>query len=167
MNKKWKIIAISVVLALVIIILIIVGATKSNSDDKEEQVQSDGQVTLQSQEGNYSLSVTAVYDVAPETDEAQPPEAKRVAVVVYEYTNDDISHGLSIGNTHFKAYDSRGKELEQYPQKNLFEASEIGESGTFTASVAFALNDDNNFIKVEFYNDISSKKPDAVFEKNW
>ena len=85
----------------------------------------------------------------------------------YEYKNTDITDGLSIGNTHFKAYDKRGKELKQYPQNGLFEPSEIGESGVFTASVAFALNNDNNYLKIEYYNDTASKKPDATFEQTW
>lgn len=122
---------------------------------------------MDAHEGSYSLKITAVYDTAPDTDEPNPPEAERVAVVVYEYTNEDISSGLSIGNTHFKAYDKNGKELEQFSQKGLFEVGEAGQSDTYTASVAFALNNDENYIKVEFYNDTASKKPDAVFEKEW
>ena len=166
MNKKRIIIASALALIAVIVILIVAGAGGSVNNGGEETTAGE-KVNMQSQEGNYSLKVTAVYDSAPETDEKNPPEAKRVAVVVYEYTNDDIAHGLSIGNTHFKAYDKRGKELEQFPQKNLLEPSEVEANGTFTASVAFALNDDKNFIKVEFYNDITSRKPDAVFEKTW
>lgn len=167
MDKKWfKISLIAIVFSLAFIIITSL-VTKDENNAVKNPDSVNGEVTLKSQEGNYSLKITTVYDVAPETDEENPPEAKRVAVVVYEYTNDDISHGLSIGNTHFKAYDSRGKELEQFPQKNLLEPSEVGTEGTFTASVAFAMNNDKNIIKVEFYNDVTSKKPDAVFEQSW
>ena len=167
MNKKYALISLIVIATAILVALIVVGVTKEPVDVKPDVSSVNGEVTLKSQEGNYSVNVTAVYDTMPLTSVTEFPSAERVAVVVYEYTNDDIAHGLSIGNTHFKAYDSNGKELEQFPQEGLFEAGEVGAEGTFTASVAFALNNDKNYIKVEFYNDTASDKPDAVFEKNW
>jgi hypothetical protein len=103
------------------------------------------------------------------TDWISTPGVFEITAVEY-YSNeheDDIEHGLVIGNTHFKAFDSKGKELEQYPQKDLFEPSDVGASGTFTASVAFALNNDDDYLKIEYYKDISAKKPDVVFEQEW
>ena len=161
MNKKYCLLAIALVIAL---ILVIAGVSKGK---KEPAPVVSDEATLQAQEGNYTLKITKVLEVAPNPKEGDAPEAKSVAIVVYEYTNDDIAHGLVIGNTHFKAYDSKGRELEQYPQKDLFEPSEVGTSGTFTASVAFALNNDDNYLKIEYYKDISAKKPDVVFEQEW
>lgn len=168
MNKKYGFAVLGFIIALIVIILAVVGLSKGDSDNKKESAPlvSD-EATLQAQEGNYKLKITKVLEVEPNPKEENPPEAKTVAIVVYEYTNDDIAHGLVIGNTHFKAYDSKGKELMQYPQNGLFEASEVGTSGTFTASVAFALNSDNDYLKIEYYKDISAKKPDAVFEQEW
>ena len=164
MNKKYAFIAIGVVALLVVLMLVIVGASKSGRSDIP--LVSD-EATLQAQEGNYTLKITKVLEVEPNPKEENAPKAENVAIVVYEYTNDDIAHGLVIGNTHFKAYDSKGKELVQYPQKDLFEPSEVGASGTFTASVAFALNNEDNYLKIEYYKDISAKKPDVVFEQEW
>ncbi len=167
MNKKYGLIAIGVVVVFLVVILVVVGVTKGDNSKKEPAPVVSDEATLQAQEGNYTLKITKVLEVEPNPMEADPPEAKSVAIVIYEYTNDDIAHGLVIGNSHFKAYDSKGKELEQYPQKNLFEPSDVGASGTFTASVAFALNNDDNFLEIEYYKDISSKKPDVVFEQEW
>lgn len=166
MNKKYVAVCTAVVVAIVLCIVIAV-FTKPEKEEKTPVTDVSENVKMDAHEGSYSLKITAVYDTAPDTDEPNPPEAERVAVVVYEYTNKDISSGLSIGNTHFKAYDKNGKELEQFSQKGLFEVGEAGQSDTYTASVAFALNNDENYIKVEFYNDTASKKPDAVFEKEW
>lgn len=172
MNRKFLIICVSIVLLALVIIAVVVGVTKSNNNvDEESQITEqsslEDEITLKSQEGNYSVKITAVFETEPNSTDENAPKAERVAVVVYEYKNTDITEGLSIGNTHFKAYDKRGKELKQYPQSGLFEPSEIGESGVFTASVAFALNNDNNYLKIEYYNDTSSKKPDATFEQTW
>lgn len=167
MNKKVIAVLAAVVIGLA---AIIVGVTVNNKKGKEkadipESTTQGG--SFQAVEGNYSLNISAVYEVPPETDEENPPQAERVVVVVYEYTNDDIESGLVIGNSHFKAFDEKGKELEQYPQKNLFEAGSIGTEGTLTAGVAFALNGEGNKIEVEYYNDVSSKKPDSVFQCEW
>ena len=166
MNKKYGLVAIGVVVALAVV-FIIAGVTRGdNGKNAPAPVVSD-EATLQAQEGNYTLKITKVLEVEPNPKEEDPPKAETVAIVVYEYTNDDIAHGLVIGNTHFKAFDSKGKELEQYPQKDLFEPSEVGASGTFTASVAFALNSDKDYLKIEYYKDISAKKADVVFEQRW
>jgi hypothetical protein len=162
--------ASAVVVALIIVAII--GATKTKENVNEESQNSEqtpleDEITLKSQEGNYSVKITAVFEAEPNSTDEDAPEAERVAVVVYEYKNADITDGLSIGNTNFKAYDKRGRELKQYPQRGMFEPSEIGESGVFTASVAFALNNDNNYLKIEYYNDTASKKPDATFEQTW
>ncbi len=166
MNKKYALIIACFIGITLILAIVIAGVTKNDGSEKPSEIVS-GEATLQAQEGNYSIKITTVFDAEPNPKEADAPKAERVAIVVYEYTNDDISHGLAIGNTHFKAYDANGRELEQYPQKDLFEPSEVGESGTFTASVAFALNNDKNYLEIEYYNDISAKKPDAVFEQEW
>ena len=167
MNKKYGLIAIGVIAFLLVVILIVVGVTNDDNSKKDPAPVVSDEATLQAQEGNYTLKITKVLEAAPNPKEADAPEAESVAIVVYEYTNDDIAHGLVIGNTHFKAYDSKGKELQQYPQKDLFEPSDVGTSGTFTASVAFALNNDDDYLKIEYYKDISTKNPDVVFEQEW
>lgn len=166
MNKKYGLIIACIVGISLIITLIVAGVTKEDETTSPSEILS-GEATLQAQEGNYTVKITKVLEVEPNPTEAVVPEAQSVVIVVYEYTNDDIEHGLVVGNTHFKAYDSKGKELEQYPQKDLFEPSEVGASGTFTASVAFALNNDDDYLKIEYYKDISAKKADAVFEQEW
>lgn len=164
---------ISFIAAAVIITFGIVLASKAhNSLDSKlnagaSEVKVSENVSYKAPEGNYSLTITAVYDDVPDTDEENAPEAKRVCVVVYEYTNNDIKDGLVISNSHFKAYDKSGNELKLYPQKNLFEPGEIGTQGTHTASVAFALNSDENYIELDYFNDVSSEYPDSVFVKEW
>lgn len=172
MNRKFIIICVSIIAVILLVVALVSGSKKpqedkNNESEIAEQTSLEDEISLKSQEGNYSVKITAVFEAEPNSDDEDAPKAERVAVVVYEYKNADITDGLSIGNTHFKAYDKRGKELKQYPQNGLFEPSEIGESGVFTASVAFALNNDNNYLKIEYYNDTASKKPDATFEQTW
>lgn len=165
--KKKNGLMILVIVIIALAITLVVGGVINGGDNKEPAPVVSDEATLQAQEGNYTLKITKVLEIAPNPKEGEAPEAESVAIVVYEYTNDDIAHGLVIANNHFKAYDSKGKALEQYPQKDLFEPGDVGTSGTFTASVAFALNNEDNYLKIEYYKDISDKKPDVVFEQEW
>ena len=121
-----------------------------------------------SPEGRYSLKITSVYEAEPDTTDENAPKTDRVVVVIYEYSNDDIESGLVITPAHFRAYDSSGDELEIFPQENLFEPGEISTLGTHTASVAFALsNSADNYIEVDYYNDLASVTPDLIYEGVW
>ena len=63
MNKKYITIC-SIVILLSIVFSVVTGVlTKPESNNKEEPIS--GEVSLKSQEGNYSLNVTAVYDTSP------------------------------------------------------------------------------------------------------
>lgn len=125
------------------------------------------EVSFSAPQGNYTLEFVSVYVVEPDTDVLTAPEAERVAVVVYRYTNTDFENGLAIGNSHFRAFDKDGNELALYPKKGLFEPDKIGENGTLTASVAFALPAQGNYIEVDYYNDPASETPDTVFTSNF
>ncbi len=163
------------ILAVVFIFTIITAVlTRENQLSLQEKIDAGATlyddtsgVRLNLTEGEYSLKITNVYETTPETDEKNPPKAKSVIVIIYEYTNDDFEKGLVISSAHFKAFDKAGNELQLYPQKNMFEADEIGALGTHTASVAFAFNSSSNYIQVDYYNDLSQSVPDFVFEGEW
>ncbi len=172
MNKK--LIAVISVIPVVIALIIIAVLLSKNNNTLESKIKSGAveqditeDVSYKAEEGNYSVKIVNVYETEPDTDKTSPPEAERVVVVVYEYTNSDMESGLVISDSHFKAFDKDGNELEVYPQKNLFEPGEIGAEGTHTASVAYAFNNAENYIEIDYYNDISSETPDSVFTKEF
>lgn len=175
MSKKAMQICFSVILVVTVFSIVVGFLTRKTEPTIEEKVElgaimHDGTKDsfFTAQEGRYSLKITSVFETEPQTSDENAPNTDRVVVVVYEYSNDDIESGLVISSTHFKAYDDSGKELEVFPQANLFEPGEISTLGTHTASVAFALsNGADNYIEVDYYNDIASEKPDLVYEGTW
>lgn len=175
MSKKAMKICFSIIALVVAITVVVAVLTREKVPTLEEKINSgavihDGtkDTVFDSPEGRYSLKITSVYETEPETTDENAPDADRVVVVIYEYSNDDISNGLVISSAHFKAYDKTGKELKIYPQANLFEPGEISALGTHTASVAFALNSSaENYIQVDYYNDLASELPDLVYEGIW
>lgn len=174
MSKKAMRICFSIIAVVLVATIAIAIITREKVPTLEEKINSgavmhDGSrdSVFDVPEGRYSLKITSVYETTPETTDENAPEAERVVVVVYEYSNDDITSGLVISSAHFKAYDKSGKELKVYPQENLFEPGEIGSLGTHTASVAFALNNKENYVQVDYYNDLASEIPDLVYEGVW
>ena len=175
MSKKAMKICFGIILAVVFFSIVTGVLTQEKVPTIEEKLKSgaimhDGSEDsyFDAQEGRYSLKITAVYETEPESSSPDAPTVDRVVVVVYEYSNDDIESGLVISSAHFKAFDKSGNELQLYPQANLFEPGEIGAMGTHTASVAFALdNSSENYIQVDYYNDVSLDTPDLVYEGVW
>ena len=175
MSEKAMKICFSII-GVVVLFTIIVGViTREKEPTIEEKVSlgailHDGSENnyFTSPEGRYALKITSVYETEPDTTDENAPKTDRVVVVIYEYSNDDIEAGLIITPAHFKAYDKSGNELEVFPQENLFEPGEISTLGTHTASVAFAIgNLADNYIEVDYYNDLASKTPDLVYEGIW
>lgn len=175
MSKKAMVICFSIIAIVVTFTVVVSVLTREKTITLEDKINSGAIVhdgtkdsVFESPEGNYSLKITSVYETEPETTDENAPTADRVVVVIYEYSNDDISSGLVISSAHFKAYDKSGKELKIYPQANLFEPGEISALGTHTASVAFALSANaENYIQVDYYNDLASETPDLVYEGVW
>ena len=174
MSKKAKQICFSIIFIVLAFSVAVAVFTMERKVSIEQKINSGAvmhngsdTVDFEAEEGRYSIKITSVYETEPLTDKADAPPAERVVVVVYEYTNDDISEGLVISSTHFKAYDKSGKELKIYPQANLFEPGEIGAMGTHTASVAFALNSTEKYIEVDYFNDVASNIPDLIYEGIW
>lgn len=175
MSKKAMKICFSIILVVTLVCGIIGFVTREKEPTIEEKIKAGAvmhngseNIFFDSPEGKYSLKITSVYETTPSTSDENAPDADRVVVVIYEYSNDDIEKGLVISSAHFKAYDKSGKELDVFPQDNLFEPGEISALGTHTASVAFALsNGSANYIEVDYYNDLASTTPDLVYEGIW
>lgn len=171
MSKKRVAVICTVIIVFVLMITVAFSKNKNSAEQKiksgavEQNISQD--VSFQAPEGNYSVKIVDVYETKPDTEELSPPKAQSVVVVVYEYTNNDMESGLVISDSHFKAYDIDGNELEVFPQNNLFEPGTIGTSGTHTASVAFAFNNNKKYIEVDYFNDVSSEKPDSVFTQEF
>ena len=67
---------------------------------------------------------------------------------------------------NFKIYDKKGNQLEKYPVATL--SGETIQSGTVAyATMAYALNNESNYLKVEFYSDMYSDTFDKEFMISW
>ena len=110
MSKKAMKICFGIIAVVIVFTVAVAILTREKVPTLEEKIKSgavmhDGtkDSVFESPEGSYSLKITSVYETLPETTDENAPDADRVVVVIYEYSNDDISNGLVISSAHFKA----------------------------------------------------------------
>ena len=118
--------------------------------------------------GNYRLSFTDVVE-SDKRNEYADSQPERIVIVKYQYENVDCTQDITISYLYFRAYDSEGNLLDIYPSTETEQPNTISAGGKKTASVAYALNDDINYIKLQFYNvDYSDMvHAECTFELEW
>ncbi len=63
-------------------------------------------------------------------------------------------------------YDKQGKVLEEYPADYKYPDS-IGTGRSATAEMAYALNSDDNYVEIEFYDNMFNSKSDCLIKVEW
>ncbi len=118
--------------------------------------------------GNYRLTFTEVVE-SDKRNEYADTQPERIVIVKYQYENVDCTQDITISYLYFRAYDSEGNLLDTYPSTEIEYPNTISAGGKKTASVAYALNDDTNYIKLQFYNvDYSDMShAECTFELEW
>ena len=118
--------------------------------------------------GNYRLTFTEVVE-SDKRNEFADTQPERIVIVKYLYENVDCTQDITISYLYFRAYDSEGNLLDTYPSTEIEYPNTISAGGKKTASVAYALNNDTNYIKLQFYNvDYSDMfHAECTFELEW
>lgn len=115
--------------------------------------------------GEYRLRITGIKETK-ERNEFSDKLANKVVVISYEYENISMTSDLSIFEWNFKVYDSDSNILETYPVDTKYSAS-VGTGRKATASMAYALNNKNNYIELEFYDNMFNSSSDCIFKLEW
>ena len=92
--------------------------------------------------------------------------ANRVIIISYEYENISLNDDLYISSLDFKVYDKDNNILDTYPVTTEYPTS-IGTGRKAKASEAYALNNSDNYIELEFYDNMCNSNSDCVFKLNW
>ena len=117
---------------------------------------------IKNDSGEYKLTITGI----EETDyrnEFSDVEAERVVIISYNYENISYSEDLYISDMNFKMYDADGNALENYPAIDITYPQEISAGRKCSAQAAYALNNENNHIELEFYDNMFNSKSDCMF----
>ena len=86
-----------------------------------------------------------------------------------EYENIDCSQDITISHLYFHAYDKEGYLLDVYPSIETKSPNTISAGGKKKASIAYGLNSDEDYIKLQFYNvDYSDmSNPTCTYKLEW
>lgn len=133
--------------------------------NKLDEYHLNDDIFIESSSGKYRLKFTNAY----ETDyrnmfENSNPD--RVVIIEYEYENMTMESDLLVSDWDFKAYDNDNNKLDTYPASTKYGGS-VSKGRKTTSSVAYALNNDNNYIELEHYDNMFNGKADCKVIINW
>lgn len=125
-------------------------------------------VMISASYGNYQLTFTDIIE-SDKRNLYADSQPKRIIIVKYLYENVNCTQDITISHLYFRAYDNNGTLLNIYPSTEVENPNTISAGGKRTASVAYALNNETNYIKLDFYNiDYSDLINSAcTFELEW
>ncbi len=142
----------------------------SNTTSKEEESKKvynlNEDVYLKNSSGEeYRLKITSVSETN-DRNEFSDVIANRVVLISYEYENISMEDDLNISSFNFKVYDKDNNSLETYPVSVTYSDS-VGKGRKTSGSVAYALNNDSNYLELEYYDNIFYSKSDCIFKLEW
>lgn len=122
-------------------------------------------ITVKTNSGDYRVKFTKIYETTYRNDFADQ-RADRVVIIEFEYENISKEDDLSISDFNFKLYDKENNKLETYPA-DYKSGGSVGKGRKTTASAAYALNSNSNYIELEFYDNMFNSKPDCKVILEW
>lgn len=143
--------------------------TNSNQATEENNTYKIGDtVTVHTNRGDYSLKFTGVRETS-ERNEYADEKPQRVVILEYEYKNISFDADVVVSYLYFRAYDKSGNTLTAYPDTSIKSTSNISQGKTATASCAYGLNSNENFVTVDFYDITmqSMSKAECTFNLTW
>lgn len=162
--KKLK----SLLLLLLCGIMFLTFAVGSSSDSPKKSLERyniNDDIYITNSDGRYRIKITNVSETSYRNSYSDV-KADRVVIIEYEYENLTMDDDLYISQyLNFKAYDKDNNELESYPADTKYGGS-IGKGRKSTASIAYALNNDNDYIELEYYDNFL-KDANCQIILNW
>ena len=128
-------------------------------------IDTHSQLLVKKENNKYTFSISNI-SLSNERKQNVNIEAKKLIVITGEIENID-SGIVSLSHNDLFIYDKSGKRLSFYPLFDTQEAAihiPMGRAATF--QYAYALNDDSNDIEIEYFPDITWKKPAGTWKIN-
>lgn len=142
-----------------------VGAPPTSDNDN---YSTGNEVVVSLEQGDYRLTITGVRE-ATKRNEYTDIAADRVIIIDYEYENISSETDVVISFAYFRAYDDSGNSLELYPSTETKSSLNISAGKKHSASIAYALNNGNNKITLDFYEIFLTEmsQPWHTFNLTW
>ncbi len=181
-NKK----IFKIVFGALIVVIAFIGFNSSGSNDsidsignisdiaevenknEEENIKKYGinePLVVKTSEGSFKLTITGIEETTERNMFADEKPAK-VIIISYDYENIDYDGTTYISEMDFKVFDKDSNSLETYPASVKYGES-LSPGRKTSASMAYALNSSENYVELEFYDNIFSSKAEALFVLGW
>jgi hypothetical protein len=168
-----KRILISIIAVLAVFLITGCGSSASTSDSPYGSSSSNNKteygmnqdIYIKNSSGEYRLKVTGIRETW-DRNEFSDKQANRVIIISYEYENISLDEDLYISEYDFKVYDKAGTSLETYPVDYKY-ADSISQGRRTTAEAAYALNNDENYVELEYYDNMFNSRPDCLIKIQW
>ena len=142
--------------------------SKSTITEKKKTVKTytlNEPVTINESSGSYTLTITGITETA-DRNQFSDVVANRVIIISYSYENTSYENGLYISSVNFKVYDKDNNLLQTYPVLLKY-PQEISVGRKTDATMAYALNNDQNYVELEYYDNVFNSKYDSKFKIEW
>lgn len=123
------------------------------------------EIFIKNSTGEYKINFTKIEETA-ERNQFSDVEAERVVIISYEYENISCDDDLNISDLNFKLYDKENNSLKSYPA-NVTYPQAVGQGRKTSASTAYALNSAENYIELEYYDNLFNSKSDCTVTFEW
>lgn len=146
-----------------------VGSTGASNSTKKANVKTyglDDDIYINSTSGNYRIRFTDVTETS-NRNQFSDVKADRVIIIEYEYENISYEDSLYVSSLNLKVYDKNNNQLESYPATNTKYGGSVAEGRKTTASIAYALNSDDDYVEIEYYDNMFHSTPDCKVVLRW
>lgn len=143
-------------------------STSTDSQTKTSEVAKyklNDDIFIKNSSGEYRIKFTNVYETS-DRNQFSDIVANKVVIIEYEYENISLPDDLLVDDWSFKLYDKENNSLETYPVDTKYSGS-VGTGRKATASVAYALNSDSNYIELDYYDNMFNSKADCRVILEW
>ncbi len=139
---------------------------KTTEASKAEEYKLNQDIYITNSSGEYRIKFTGVKETSDRNQFADV-EADRVIIIDYEYENISLEDDLYISELDFGLYDKDNNKMETYPSTETKAAAAVATGRKTTASVAYALNNSENYVELEFYDNMFNGKSDCKVILEW
>ncbi len=115
---------------------------------------------------NNGKYVIEVVDVTTTTSTQKDSNGKKVVVFKVKVSNTANSDELIQSDMHFTAVDKKGNKLVAYDKVSPT-AVEVKKGKEATFNVGYLFDNEENYAKLTFMDNIATEKPTALFEIEW
>ena len=144
------------------------GVSNAGKADKSKKIKTYGinePLLINGSEGSYRVTITGIAETT-ERNMFADDKPNKVIIISYDYENIDYDGTTYVSEMSFKVFDKESTSLETYPA-SVKSGESLSPGRKTSASMAYGLNSSENYVELEFYDNMFDSKASAIFALSW